>query len=369
VIKMKKLLYCLAIGLLSPLANAAVVSRTYTYTSGNTITANENNTNENTLYNEFNGNIESANIKDGTIVNADIADTTIAVGKFSSAVQSTFTWVYTFGAYRRPVLTFQSVTTVDVQNNTGTANETCIEFPGEQRCVTENTSTTNKYRRFDITAACQFTSGTEDSGLTGATEATNTWYALYAVKSLISSSNFVICGSTNTPTQADFARLNTMFNTGGWVYLGMIRNGDNNTATGDILTFSQSGNITTFKNTASGNILAVPGVFILGSDAATNLDYTYSAGTGTVNVPMTATHVYWTFGINGASGGAGANDVVDHAGTHYYHRTSGTITFLGTVWMPASDGIKTANTNAVKQQIHLSGFIDNALGVGFNPQL
>jgi hypothetical protein len=39
------------------------ITRGYSYTSGNTITAAENEANETTLYNEFNGNIDNANIK------------------------------------------------------------------------------------------------------------------------------------------------------------------------------------------------------------------------------------------------------------------------------------------------------------------
>lgn len=57
------------------------------YTSGATITAAGQNSNENTIFNEFNGNIESANIKDGTIVNADVsASANIAVTKLQSSL-------------------------------------------------------------------------------------------------------------------------------------------------------------------------------------------------------------------------------------------------------------------------------------------
>lgn len=40
-----------------------VITRPYSFVSGNTILAAENNSNETTIYNEFNGNIENANIK------------------------------------------------------------------------------------------------------------------------------------------------------------------------------------------------------------------------------------------------------------------------------------------------------------------
>ena len=51
-----------------------VITRTYTYTAGNTITAAENEANETTIYNEFNGNIDNANIKSSAaIVESKIA--------------------------------------------------------------------------------------------------------------------------------------------------------------------------------------------------------------------------------------------------------------------------------------------------------
>lgn len=51
-----------------------VVTRPNTYTTGNTITAAENEANETTIYNEFNGNIDNANIKSSAaIVESKIA--------------------------------------------------------------------------------------------------------------------------------------------------------------------------------------------------------------------------------------------------------------------------------------------------------
>lgn len=46
------------------------VSKTYTFAAGATIIASEHNTNFDTLYNEFNGNIENANIKSGAAIAA-----------------------------------------------------------------------------------------------------------------------------------------------------------------------------------------------------------------------------------------------------------------------------------------------------------
>jgi len=51
---------------------AGLISRPYNYVAGADILAPENNANENTLYNEFNGQVETSNLKDGTIIDADI---------------------------------------------------------------------------------------------------------------------------------------------------------------------------------------------------------------------------------------------------------------------------------------------------------
>ena len=57
------------------------ITKPHIFVAGTTIKAAEINSDFDTLYNEFNGEIESVNIKDGTIVNADITDLTIADGK------------------------------------------------------------------------------------------------------------------------------------------------------------------------------------------------------------------------------------------------------------------------------------------------
>lgn len=55
------------------------ITRPYTYTPGNTITAAQNEANETTIYNEFNGNIDNANVKSAAaIVESKIAFDTSA---------------------------------------------------------------------------------------------------------------------------------------------------------------------------------------------------------------------------------------------------------------------------------------------------
>lgn len=74
-----------------------LVTRPYTYTSGNTITAAQNESNETTLYNEFNGNIDNANVKSSAaIVESKIAFNTSTGhshdGTDSKAIPKGFVW-------------------------------------------------------------------------------------------------------------------------------------------------------------------------------------------------------------------------------------------------------------------------------------
>lgn len=277
----------------------------------------------------------------------------------------------TFGAYRRPVLKYISASLVDVENNTGTANETKIVFSdGSVRSVTEDTSSTNKYRRFDITATANFTSGTEDSGLrSGIAEANNTWYAIYAVKSQINTANFVLAGDTTLPTQANFSTLNTRYGTDSWAYLGMIRNGDGGSTAADILNFIQSGNMTIFKNAITGSsTLALSGLLLATTAGATTLTYTYSAGTGTTAIPNTVLLAQYA-----AAFAAVANFAIakDSGGTRIYLKELGTNGVAGQWLASAAEGVALSNgaASSIAQDVALTGFIDSVLGVGSNPLL
>lgn len=283
-------------------------------------------------------------------------------------------YVDNYAAWRRPNLTWISVTQVDVQNNTGTANQTSILFPdGELRSVVENTSSTNVYRRFDITATANFTSGTEDSGLySGLSEGAN-WYAIYAVKSQINSANFVLVGTTTLPLQANYSTLNSNFGTSSWVYLGMIANSNGNAATGDIVKFYQTGNFTTFANT-SNLINNVYGVRLANATAGSaSLTYTYSSGTaiGSGNIPGNVTIGNIALSV----GGTGSNTLqIQDAGGNFAFAlipTSSVATFQPVNNVPLVLGFAFSLNLGSTSTWHmlLTGFYDNVLGVGSNPLL
>lgn len=179
-----------------------------------------------------------------------------------------------------------SVTTFDISNNTTTANQTSVRFrDGEVRTVTEDTSLTSKYRRCIITETAEFTSGTENSGIrSGLSEATNTWYAVYAVKSLIDATKFVLVMDTTYPDLANISTLNSRYGTNGWEYMFSRRNGDASGATGDLLSVIQNGRMFTFNNAISTGV-ATPGLLLASSSGSTTLTWSYAAGTGASEIP------------------------------------------------------------------------------------
>lgn len=275
-------------------------------------------------------------------------------------------WIYQFlHGYRRPVLQFISVTQIDVENNTGTANQTKIIFPDMSiRTVIEDTASTNKYRRFDITAAANFTSGTEDSGLYSAlSEANNTWYAIYAVKSQINVLNFVLVGDTTLPLQANYATLNSRYGTDSWVYLGMIRNGDNNPAPGDLLDFVQAGGYTRLKN-GSGGV----GIEFGRSAGAASVSYAPTQGTGTTDIPNHFPVVEWVVEINDTSNFM-ARDFTNARTYSARHVGASNAYTNGWFWRAAAnEGFYLSKSSGnIAPVIYLAGWFDKALGLGINP--
>jgi len=339
------------------------LTKDYTFAPNTTISSSEVNTDMDELYNAFSGLEAMTSTLAALKMDAD-PTTALAV--------ATKQYVDAYANYRRPVLSFISTTTVDVEVNTGTANTTKIIFPdGNYRSVTEDTSSANKYRRFDITADAEFTSGTEESGLRAAlTEAVNTWYAIYAVKSLINTANFVLVGDTTLPTVGNVSTLNGYYGTNGWVYLGLIRNGDNSGSTGDILNFEMVGNMTSLKNVLQASVIslneATHGIAWVATVTDTGSAYSYSAGTGATAIPNNISHVSWLI-ENGTSANANIR-ILDSAGSKLFSMVNANARVLQlTRWLNVADGIRINSSASQELTIIFSSWIDRALGVGSNP--
>lgn len=265
--------------------------------------------------------------------------------------------------YRRPVLQYVSATTVDAEANNPAASSTSrsVYFSdGDFRTVTSST-----LYRFDITRNAAL-SGSKQSGLrSGLSEASDTWYALYAVKATDNATDWVLVGDTVLPLVANYATLNSNFGTNGWVYLGMIRNGDSASGGGDIVPFTMTGNITTFTVNASS---ALPGIqFATGNDPQT---YTYAAGTGDLQVPNNLTHIIWGTRANGTAS-ATAVSIADSGGSYFcglFGMNGATHNVQYRHIAASTEGCQISVTGATATVfIFVSGFIDGALGIGANP--
>ena len=343
------------------------LTKSFTFVPSTVIASAEVNTDFDTLYNAFSG-LEATT--------STLAKLKMDADPTSALEVATKQYVDAYANYRRPQLTYISATLVDVAVNTGTANTTKIVFPdGNYRSVTEDTSSSNKYRRFDITATAEFSSGTEDSGLrSGLSETTNTWYALYAVKSTINTANFVLVGDTTTAVIGNVSTLNGRYGTNGWVYLGYIRNGDNAGVTGDIIEFDMAGNVTYFRNELATGSTGMTvgtsrgGYIVAVTAAATSLAYSYSLGTGATAIPDNITHVDWSYGVLAA--GAGAIHLLNSAGGYYYRRyAGGSLEQYNNIWASAAEGLQitTSGGGSTKFYISVAAFNDLLLGVGSNP--
>lgn len=328
----------------------------YTFTPGTTISSSQVNTNESDIAGVFTG--LEALTKSFSNLRVDATPTSTT----DVAIKS---YVDKLDNYRRPVLQFSSVSVINLETGiNGTSGQAQILFSDG----TLRTDSTATRINFDITRNAAL-SGSAQSGLRSSlSEAANTWYALYAVKVTDNSSNFVVVGDTNLPLQANFSTLNSNFGSNGWVYLGLVRNGDNSGATTDLLTFVQSGNMTIFKNAAvavsSGGGPNGQGIVLGNATSNTILTWTYASGTGTTQVPSNISIGKILGNVNPGSS-AGLSMVC--AGYEFYVASGSAV--LMNVLANILNGITLNGPASSNYNIYFAGFVDGVLGVGANPIL
>lgn len=332
------------------------------YNAGDTITAAKQNTNENAIFNEFNGNISAANLAAGAVTSS----------KLDSTLTSTFTYISSTQGYRRPVLQWVSVSSITVENNTGTANETCILFPDEKRCVTENVASTNVNRQLLIGATAS-NSGTKDSGVySGNTLTNNSWLAIYAWKVSDNSTDFVLVATTATPSQSNYSLLNTQFGVNAWVYLGLIRYGDQcATNPNKILSFGQVGAMTLFANTIPGADTSV-GTTAYGFRVANQASASASAwsfATGSIGAVVPSNLGILKYRAVSANSLNFVTGVVDTQIDYLNIGGGGTIAGSISIWLPSGFSPKVTTAATTASEIFVTGYMDTALGSGLNNQL
>jgi hypothetical protein len=263
-------------------------------------------------------------------------------------------------SYRRPVLVYASATTVTAENNDATANTTDILFPDNDF----RQDSTASHRTLDVTRVAAL-SGAKQSGLRTGSVAVNTWYAVYAVRATDNTTDWVLVADTVLPIQANIATLNANFGTNGWVYLGLIRNGDNGGATNAIIKFTQAGSMTIFSNNNSSAQVA-QGTILSVQASSITIAFNYATGTGAAVLPNNITHALYQ---HSCAANPGAISRGDATPSWFYQRMTDTSANKNTAqfWRPASEGAGATTTNAVAQDISCAGFIDGVLGVGPNP--
>lgn len=271
--------------------------------------------------------------------------------------------------YRRPNLVWVSATTVELETGlNGTAGAVPMVFPdGSLRVETSST----RYR-FDITRNAVL-AGTTQSGLrTSLSEATNTWYYLYAVKVTDNSTDWCMVGDTLAPTQTNYATLNTNFGTDGWRYLGCVPNGDGAGATGDIKKFRQIGpwmfihEEATTGGWGAGNSI---GVRLAYTASATTLNWGGGAGsTVGSQVPETAKIVQLLCIMMSTSSDANRLDIGNNSGTYTKYSQDVPTGQYVTAYIQGApdDGIRMSNGDGdtCEYAINLTGYVDTVLTDG-----
>lgn len=276
-------------------------------------------------------------------------------------------YVDTIFSYRRPVLQYNSGTIVNIETGTdGTSGELRIIFP-DGNVRTDSTTARIQCNLAQVAAL----SGSWQSGLQTGTVADNTWYAVYAVKTTDDPTKIVAVATTSDPTQTNFSTLNSIFGTNGWVYLGLVRNGDNSGTASGILLFSQHGNVTMFRNSAVGNVENMNGIRLATNTSAGSTPWAYSVGTGAAQVPANVRLGFVGATCNATSSNTRLENDSAGAGNHKIWVISGQAgNFgVGNLLTSLEDGLTVAVAvgSTFGQDLFLNGFVDVALGIGSNP--
>jgi hypothetical protein len=136
--------------------------------------------------------------------------------------------------YCKPVLVYVDSTTIDVEQNTTTANNTLIMMGYGPISVTENTSSTSKFRRLKLSEYANgydaSHTGAANSGIRlGLSLTSNTWYFVYAVRVQggddAETPKFILVGDTIDPDPSNWSTLDGHYGDDDWVYLGLFRYG------------------------------------------------------------------------------------------------------------------------------------------------
>lgn len=160
---------------------------------------------------------------------------------------STYPLTHLIG-YQKPAMVYEDSTTVRIEQNTTTANRSLIVFPTGPVAVSEDTSSTHKFRKLKLDAVANgyddAHTGAADSGLRASlTLSANTWYFVYAVivqgGDDAAVDNFILVVDDTSPIPTNWGTLDGRYTSGHWVYLGPLRYGFGTTSTEELVPFIQ----------------------------------------------------------------------------------------------------------------------------------
>ena len=146
--------------------------------------------------------------------------------------------------YCKPVLVYVDGTTVNLQQNVTVANRTLVVFPSGPIDVTEDVSSTHKFRQLKTSATANGYAtghtGAADSGMkSGLSLTENTWYFVYAavVRAGDDIGNFIMVVDDTSPIPSNWSTLDSVYGAGNWVYLGPLRYGHGEVAATTLVPF------------------------------------------------------------------------------------------------------------------------------------
>lgn len=163
---------------------------------------------------------------------------------YFSTYNTTYPLSYLIG-YQKPVLVYSDGTTINMEQNTTTANRSLVVFPCGPIHVTEDIASTHKFRQLKTSASANgygsSHTGVADSGMkVGLSLTANTWYFVYAVVVQYGSdagSNFIMVVDSTNPSPSNWSTLDSSYGAGKWVYLGLFRYGHGAGATTTMIPF------------------------------------------------------------------------------------------------------------------------------------
>ncbi len=202
-----------------------------------------------------------------------------------------------------PDLVYVSATTASIKQNTTTTDMTSIKFfDGTVKSVTEDLGATPKIRLLDLAVDAEWTTGTEQSGkYPSSTLANGSWLIVYAVKSLINASKFVLVARTLEPVVANVTTLNSNFGTGSWVPVGILKAGVNGSLDTNLVAFRQDGDYVAFVNQFNDGSNNICGA-VVATGTGTSGTFAGTAGTDADKIPNSVSEVLWTVDHGSATG-------------------------------------------------------------------